>query len=358
MEKQEIKKRVAGVTYKDAGVDIDKADQAKLLMKSTLSESSYRVMNSLGAFGSLIDMKFDNIEHPVIVMKMEEPGSKQLLAAQHGRLPEIGFDLVHHLINDTIMMGAAPVAIQDTIVCGELEKDIVVSLVASMHKAARAQGCDLVGGETSEQPRVIPAGSYILSAACIGIVEKSKIIDGSSVKEGDVVLAVSSNGVHTNGYTLIRSLLENNPSLAEKNVGDETFIEAVLRPHLCYNQPLQHIFNDDKLAVNGLAHITGGGIVDNTARVIPDGLTANIDLSKVYVLDIFNAIHEESKSKHDDMLRTFNMGVGLVVILPSEHVKEVSDIFASYGMRSYLIGEVSRGDKRVSCVNELSLICN
>ena len=142
MEEQSGPKASEALSYKEAGVDIDTADAAKLLMKETLSETSNRVMNSVGAFASLVDFNFTELNHPVLVMKMEEPGSKQLLAAQHGRLPEVGYDLINHLINDTIMMGAKPIAVQDTIVCGTLEKDIVVALVAKMHAACRMQGCD------------------------------------------------------------------------------------------------------------------------------------------------------------------------------------------------------------------------
>lgn len=326
------------ITYKDSGVDIDVADATKREMKETLENKSSRVLNSLGAFASLYDIKFDDISHPIMVIKMEEPGSKQMLAAKYNRLPEVAYDLVNHLINDTICVGAKPLAIQDTIVCGSLDKDTVLKLVENMVTASRGQDCDLVGGETSEQPGVLDKGTYILSAACVGIVDKSKIIDGSKIKAGQVVLSLASNGVHTNGYTLVRKILENNPNLDQEKVGDETFIDAVLKPHVCYNLGLQKLFT--KEAISGLAHITGGGVVDNLKRVLPKTVNAKIDLAKINVLDVFKVIAKAGNVPEEDMLRTYNLGVGMAVVCDKENQELITDTFKEYGVEVYKIGDI------------------
>lgn len=340
-------------SYKKSGVDIETADRTKQEMAGLISKRDDRVLNSLGGFASLIDFSFPGIEQPVVVFKMEEPGSKQLLAAQMDRLDSVGVDLVNHLINDTIMMGAAPVAVQDTIICGRLDQHQVVSLVKAMAEACQEQGCQLVGGETSEQPRVIPDGSYILSAACIGVVDRSKIIDGSGIKVDDVILGISSNGIHTNGYTLVRSLLEANPEFAKQEVAGEIFLEAALRPHRCYNQPLQRVLKET--SIHGLAHITGGGIRDNLARIIPEGCTAEIELEQVPVLPIFSAIQKEGAIAHNEMLRTFNNGVGMIVVCPKMSIDSVTEQFSKSGDSVFELGRIisQSGDQKVVCRGEL-----
>ena len=340
------------MTYEKSGVSIQTADEAKELMSKSLRTDNPRVLNKFGAFGSVIDGVFSEYKHPVLVLKMEEPGSKQLLAAQHGRLPGIGYDLVNHLINDVVVMGAKPIAVLDTIVCGKLEKDVVVALVDPVAKACRDQNCDLVGGETSEQPRVIPSGAYILSAAAVGVADKDKVIDGSKIKPGDAVIAIASNGLHTNGYTLVRSLLDANKDLAANIVtGKETFLDAVLKPHTCYNLALQELF--PKGTLTGLAHITGGGIEGNLIRVLPSNVEAVIDLSKIEILPVFKMIREIGKVPDADMLRSLNNGVGLVAVLPASTVLEATKILAKYGHKAYPIGEIKSGAKRVRFENSL-----
>jgi len=340
------------MSYKDSGVDIDTADQTKKEMKRSLETSNPLVLNRLGAFASLVEVPLKDFAEPVLVLKMEEPGSKQLLAAQHGRLPSVGIDLVNHLLNDTVVMGARPLAVLDTIICGKLEKDIVVSLVEKMSQACKENGCDLVGGETSEQPGVIPDGSYILSASSVGIVDKAKIIDGTKIKVGDVVLGIASNGIHTNGYTLVRRLLEQKPGLADVKVEDTTFIDIALRPHLCYSNPLQEAFG--RIDLHGLAHITGGGVVDNLARIIPEGLSAQIDLGAISIPEIFSVIKREGGVAPAEMLRTFNLGVGLIAVVSPAERQQLSALFAGFDIKSFEIGRIIEGSQKVVCDGELS----
>jgi len=339
-------------SYKDSGVDIDTADQTKKEMKQSLETANPLILNRLGAFASLVQVPLTDYSEPVLVLKMEEPGSKQLLAAQYGRLADVGIDLVNHLINDTVVMGARPLAILDTIICGKLQKDIVLELVEKISRACKENGCDLVGGETSEQPGVIPEGSYILSASSVGIVEKSKIIDGSKIKEGDLVIGVASSGIHTNGYTLVRRLLEKKPELAEKTVGGEKFIDLALKPHRCYSPALQRAFSAAK--ISGLAHITGGGVVDNLARIIPDGLSAKINLGSFKIPAVFSVIQEEGTVSSEDMLRTFNLGVGLVVVLPESELTQLTTIFNECETEIFKIGEIKKGGSKVECSGQLS----
>jgi len=341
-----------GMTYEKAGVSISNADDTKRLMSKSLETTNPRVLNKFGAFGSLVDGVFSDCKHPVLVLKMEEPGSKQLLAAQAKRLAGVGYDLVNHLINDVVVMGARPIAVLDTIVCGSLEKDVVVQLVAAVADACRAQDCDLVGGETSEQPRVLPSGSYILSAAALGVVDKEKIVDGSAIRPGDVVLAVASNGLHTNGYTLVRSLLDAHPSLASSEVsGGQSFLDAVLEPHTCYSRALQDLFKAVK--VHGLAHITGGGIAGNLVRILPEGAHAEIDRSAIAVLPVFRTIREIGSVSDDEMLNSLNCGVGLTAIVRAEDVREATAVLEKHGHRTYPIGVVKPGKAHVSFTGAL-----
>jgi phosphoribosylformylglycinamidine cyclo-ligase len=341
-----------GFSYKKAGVDISTADAAKREMAKSLETSSPRVLNRLGAFASLYDGRFDGYEHPVLVLKMEEPGSKQKLAVQHGRVGSVCFDLVNHLIDDVIVMGAKPLAVQDVIICGKLEKPVVTEMVDAMARACREQDCDLVGGETSEQPGVLESGLYVLAAAMVGVVDKPKIIDGSKIRKGDVVLGVASNGLHTNGYSLVRALLAGDPKLADTPVDGERFIDAILRPHTCYYKAFRGLF--DNPALHGMAHITGGGIEGNLNRVLPADTGAVIDAAKIQILPVFKVIRQAGQVDDADMLRTFNLGVGMTLVVAADAVEAVVKHLANQGHKSYPIGRVTDGDRTVNYENRLT----
>ncbi len=329
------------MSYKDAGVDIDKADKTKREMAGSLKTGSKLVLNSFGAFASVLDGKFPGYDHPVLVCKTEEPGSKQLLAFQHGRIESICEDLINHLIDDIIVMGAHPVFVQDLIVCGKLEGDVVKRAVAGMASACKAQGCVLTGGETSEQPGVLQPGTYVLGASGIGVAEKSKIIDGSKINEGDKVLAVASNGLHTNGYTLVRALLKGDHQLSSTMIGDETFLDAVLKPHTCYYQTMKPLF--EHAGLHGMAHITGGGIPGNVNRILPKTLDARIDASSIKILPVFKTIHALAKNDDADMIKTYNLGVGLTIVVAVQAAAEIEKSIQQSGMDCYAIGEIVDG---------------
>jgi len=338
-------------TYEEAGVNIAVAEEAKREMAEYLIPSDSRVLNRLGAFASLFEAKFPRIDNPVLVLKAEEPGSKQLLAIKHNRVTGIGYDLVHHLINDIIVMGAKPLTVLDTVFCGKLEKKIVVEIVKSIAQACKEQDCTLVGGETSEQPRVIPEGVYVMCASVVGVVDKSKIIDGSRIELGDSVLALASNGLHTNGYSLVRKLMECKPKVIEEKVGDETFLDAILRPHRCYYKCLRDLFDVPEL--HGLAHITGGGIEGNLNRILPEGLSASIDLSRIKVLPIFKVICDAGNISDFEMMRTFNMGVGMTLVAHPSAIGEIQKHLSAKGCHSYTIGEIIKGNQTVELTGKL-----
>jgi phosphoribosylformylglycinamidine cyclo-ligase len=333
------------LSYKKAGVDIDTADATKRAMAASLETTDKRVLNRLGAFASLFDGAFPQCEHPVLVLKMEEPGSKQKLAIQHGRVRSLCYDLINHLVNDIIVMGATPLAVQDVIICGKLETEVVTELVASMSAACREQGCVLVGGETSEQPGVLESGVYVLAASILGVVEKSRVVDGSRIVEGDAVLAVASNGLHTNGYSLVRALMARRPEIVEMRVEGEGFLDAILRPHTCYYHALRGLF--DMPALHGMAHITGGGIEGNLNRILPDGLDAAITLDRVRVLPVFRLIRDMGNVDERDMLRTFNMGVGMTLVVEASAAEQVTRHLSGQGCESYPIGRITKGLKQV-----------
>ena len=346
-------KDVDGLSYSKAGIDITYTDTIKKEMAKHLETKDSRVLNGLGPFASLYDINFPGITNPVLVLKSEEPGSKQKLAMEYGYTESICHDMINHLVNDIVVMGAKPLAVLDTIVCGNAEKDTIKALVKGVSEACQANECSLVGGETSIQPLVVESGVYVLTSSIAGIVEKSKVIDGSAIKEGDAVLAIASNGLHTNGYSLVRLLMNKMPQIKLDKIDGLTFIEQIMKPHTPYYKSIKGLFDND--VIHGMAHITGGGIEGNLCRVIPDGLSAKIDLSKVKVLNIFKYIRNNGNISDEEMLRTFNCGVGFNLVVPQKdktavmkHVQQFYDC--------YEIGTIETGEVKIQLENRINWI--
>jgi phosphoribosylformylglycinamidine cyclo-ligase len=333
------------LTYQNAGVNISNADDTKKEMVGSMVTKDNRVLNKPGAFASLFVADFPGITNPVLVLKAEEPGSKQQLAFQYGRVNHICADLVNHLVNDIIVMGAKPEVVLDIILCGAIEKEVVLDIVKYLAQACRDQGCSLIGGETSEQPNVLPQGSYMLNASILGVVDREHIIDGSKIKAGDVVLALASNGLHTNGYSLVRKLIEEAVEILEEKVDGETFLDVILRPHKCYYHPLKDCFMLPGL--RGLAHITGGGIEGNLNRILPLGMDALIDLGTIEIPAIFSTIQSFGNVDHNEMLRTFNMGVGMTVVADPAIIPKIREHLDQYGCPSFVIGSIAPGNQQV-----------
>ena len=310
-------------SYSKAGVDISYTDAMKREMAVYLTTENPRVLNGLGPFASLYDIGFPGIEDPVLVLKSEEPGSKQKLAMEYGYVESICHDMINHLVNDIAVMGAKPLAVLDTIVCGKAEKETMKAFVKGISEACRENECDLVGGETSIQPEVVNPGLYILTSSIAGIVPRGRIIDGSGIREGDKVLAAASNGLHTNGYTLIRFLMEKIPRIKLERIEGETFIEQIMKPHTPYYRAIKTVTRGN--GVRGMAHITGGGIEGNLCRIIPDGLCAEIDLRQLKTLPIFTYIKNAGNIEEQEMLSTFNCGAGLLLVVDQEHAREIME---------------------------------
>lgn len=326
-------------------VNIDLANQTKQELSKHLETNDKRVLNKLGAFASLYEMYFPDIKNPVLVLKTEEPGSKQKLAMEYDRIEGVCYDMINHLINDCIVMGAQPLTIQDAIICGKLDNNIINRCVKAMSEACKIQGCVLTGGETSEQPGIIEEGTYILTSSIVGIVDKDHIIDGQKIETGDVVLALESSGIHTNGYTLVRSIIDKVPSILDCEIDGKPFIDAVLEPHRCYYQVLKDLFPTGD--ITGLAHITGGGIKENLNRVLPKDKDAVIDLSMYRVSDLFHSLKKYGNVDPDEMLRTFNLGVGLVIVAKKENKESIIEHCQQYHVPCYEIGVIDKGKGNV-----------
>ena len=330
-------KEEGGVSYSKAGVDISYTDSIKTEMEQFVSQGDPRILNKLGAFASLYDFKFDKITHPVLVLKAEEPGSKQKLAIEYGYTESICHDMINHLVNDIIVMGAKPIAVLDTIVCGSAEKDTIKSLVKGVSDACLNNDCVLIGGETSIQPQVVDKGVYILTSSIAGVIEKDKIIDGSKISKEDVILVVASNGLHTNGYSLVRMIMDIYPKIKNEEIDGINFIDAIMKPHMPYYPIIKNLLDHDW--ITGMAHITGGGIMGNLKRIIPRGLCAHIDLSKIRVLPIFKFLRNRGRIQDDEMLSTFNCGVGLVLVVKKVHVNKIQNHIMNY-TECYEVGTI------------------
>lgn len=342
-----------GLSYSKAGIDITYTDTIKREMSKHLETRDKRVLNGLGPFASLYDIKFSDIENPVLVLKSEEPGSKQKLAMEYGYTESICHDMINHLVNDIVVMGAKPLAVLDTIVCGNAEKDTIKSLVKGISETCKENECSLVGGETSIQPLVIESGVYVLTSSIAGIVEKTRVIDGSAIREGDSVLAIASNGLHTNGYSLVRLLMDKMPQIKLDKIDGSTFIEQIMKPHRPYYKSIKDLFGRN--VIHGMAHITGGGIEGNLSRVIPDGLSAKIDLSKLKILSIFKYIRNNGNISDEEMLRTFNCGVGFNLVVAQKDKDAVMRHINRF-YDCYEIGIVEKGEQKVvfeNCINWL-----
>lgn len=338
------------MSYKKAGVNIDAANEMKQGF-APLLERRKVTLNKPNAFSAIIDANLKSYSDPVLVFKSEEPGSKQLIAFAHDRIESVCADLVNHLINDCIVCGATPVSIQDVIICGSLDPAIVKRSVSALAEAALAQDCFLSGGETSEQPGVLDNGRYVLSSSIVGVVERTRIVDGSKIERGDVVIALRSTGIHTNGYSLVRHLMTEDPNLASSLVEGRPFLDTILDVHACYYKCLKPLFESD--LIQGAAHITGGGIKENLNRVLPATLDAELDLRAYRPHPIFHKIREAGGLSDEEMLRTFNLGVGAAIVVRPNDVESVQTVLSDHGQESFVIGNIVDGSAIVRCKGEI-----
>ena len=311
-----------GETYLAAGVNLGAARQATETIKR-LAEATHgpNVIGGVGFFGGMY--RLQGYRRPVLVSSTDSPGTKLMLATLTGRYESVGVDVVNHCVNDVFVSGATPLFFLDYLGVGRLQPERAEALVRGVAEACSAVGCALIGGETAELPGIYPEDGFDLAGFAVGVVEEDAILDGSSIAEGDVLLAVPSNGLHTNGYSLARRVfgVDDNPSVLDR-VPPElgvTLGEALMVPHRCYYPLLEPALPH----VKGMAHITGGGLPENVPRILPAGLGARFDTSSWDVPPIFALIREAGRVETDEMYRVFNMGVGMVLACSPESADEV-----------------------------------
>ena len=309
--------------YALAGVDIDAADRTKRLIKQH-ARATFRpeVLTDIGLFGGLFEFK--GYSDPVLVSSVDGVGTKLRIASNLGRHDTIGIDLVNHCVNDIFTCGAEPLFFLDYIAVGKLVPEQAESIVSGIAQACHKVGCALIGGETAEMPGVFGADDYELVGFIVGAVEKKSMIDGSSINSGDIVLGLPSSGLHTNGYSLVRKAFEidNDPSPLHVSHPelDRTLGEALLEPHRCYYSQLKPFLS----LIKGLAHITGGGLVGNLPRILPQGLAVHLDKNSWQVPPIFSLIQKQSDVEETEMYRVFNMGIGMAVICLPQQAAELT----------------------------------
>jgi phosphoribosylformylglycinamidine cyclo-ligase len=335
------------ITYKDAGVNIDNANAAVKRIRD-LARPTYTpgVLSDIGSFGGMFACNFEGVKEPVLVSSTDGVGTKLKVAMMMNRHNTIGGDLVNHCINDIFVQGARPLFFMDYVATGKLDPDVIVSVVEGVATACKAAGIALLGGETAEMPGFYADGDYDIAGFIVGVVDRSKVINGRSIRHGDVLIGLPSVGLHTNGYSLARKLFFETagytaqskvPGLGE-NVGEE-----LLKPHLNYEPILRNAV--DLGIVEGLAHITGGGITENLNRILPEGCMAQVQLNSWPVLPLCKVMAEIGHIELDEMLRATNMGIGMVVVV---HPSNVDALKATLKLPHYVIGEIVPGEPRVT----------
>ncbi|HEY8410656.1 MAG TPA: phosphoribosylformylglycinamidine cyclo-ligase [Pyrinomonadaceae bacterium] len=337
------------ISYSDAGVDIDAAtratDRIKELARRTFNE---RTLSEIGSFGGMFDGAFPNMAQPVLVASADGVGTKLKIAFATGVHHTVGRDLVNHCVNDILVQGARPLFFLDYVATGKLSPEVVASVVEGVANGCRENGCVLLGGETAEMPGFYSEGEYDIAGFIVGVVDREKIIDGKTIEPGDVLLALPSAGLHTNGYSLARKLFfevaQYQPDTYVPELGT-TAGEALLAPHLSYLRPLEGLL--DRGVIKGLAHITGGGLSDNIPRILPEGTAVKIEKGSWPVLPIFELFRRIGNVSEREMYRTFNMGVGMVIVCSRTDLDPVKSYLKERGDKCYQIGEVVEGNGEV-----------
>ncbi len=330
------------LTYKDAGVDIDSAEETVRSITSKV-QSTYipGVISGVGKFGGMFEIPIQEYKNPVLVSSMDGVGTKLKVAILMQQYDTIGEDLVNHCINDILTSGAKPLYFLDYLSLGKLDSKIVKEIVTGMSNACKQSSCALIGGETAEMPDLYQPGDFDIAGTIVGIVEKSKIIDGSNIVEGDAVIGLASNGLHTNGYSLARKILfgYGGKTIHDRYGGIEgTIGEELLRIHKNYFSVVSSILNHHD--IHGMAHITGGGIVGNIKRILPRGPTLKINWTSWQRPQIFKLLQKLRNVPEDDMRRTFNLGIGYVLVVANNDVDTLVGALKNLGEECYQIGRI------------------
>jgi phosphoribosylformylglycinamidine cyclo-ligase len=343
------------ITYRDAGVDIDAANEAVLRMREHIrSTFTPGVLTDVGSFGGMYSLAaLASYQNPVLVSSIDGVGTKLKVAVMAGKHDTIGKDLVNHCVNDILVQGARPLFFLDYFATGKLSPQVVVDVVKGLSEGCREAGCALIGGETAEMPGLYAHGDYDLAGAIVGIVDKDKVVTGARVEPGDTLIGIASSGLHTNGYSLARRILleagdrsynifDHIPSIGR------TLAEELLAPHRCYAPSVLPLL--EEFDIKAMAHITGGGFYDNIPRVLPTNCSVTIERRTWPVPPIFNLIQERGGVPEPEMYRTFNMGIGYILIVSADQAPLIAHRLNECGESAYILGNVHRGVKEVDIV--------
>ena len=336
-------------SYAAAGVDITAGYKAVELMKKHINRTKNEgCLDDVGGFGGCFGLNLAGITEPVLVAGTDGVGTKIKLAQILDKHDTIGIDCVAMCANDIICCGAKPLFFLDYIACGKNYPEKIAEIVAGVAEGCVQSGCALIGGETAEHPGLMPEDDYDLAGYCTGIVDKKKIIDNKKMKAGDVVIALASSGVHSNGFSLVRKVFDvENSDITSPvaELGGKSIGETLLTPTRLYVKSILALL--EKVDVKGISHITGGGFYENIPRSIPDGLGAKIDKASVKILPIFDLLAKRGGISERDMFNTFNMGVGMSVVVPAEAVEESLEILKAHGEDAYVIGEIVESEDKI-----------
>ena len=328
----------AGLSYKDAGVDIDAGDalveRIKPYAKKTMREG---VLNGLGGFGALFEIS-NKYQNPVLVSGTDGVGTKLKLAFEWGFHDTVGIDLVAMSVNDILVQGAEPLFFLDYFACGKLDIDTAADVIKGIAQGCEQSNCALIGGETAEMPTMYPDGEYDLAGFAVGAVEKDKIINGSTITAGDVILGLASNGVHSNGFSLVRKVLEVSKADLNMDMGGVTLQQAISAPTRIYVKPI--LATLEQINIKGMAHITGGGLTENVPRVLPEGLQAVIHSNSWTRSPLFQWLQQAGNISDDEMHRVFNCGIGMVVIVSANDADKAREILSAQGETVFTLGEI------------------
>ncbi len=330
--------------YTDSGVDIDAGNKTVSLIKEDVASTHLpAVITGLGSFGALFNLKeiVQQYDEPILVQSIDGVGTKLSVAKLAGKFDTVGEDIVNHSVNDILVMGAKPLTFLDYVAHDKLDPNLMADIVKGMCKACRENNLSLVGGETAEMPGTYQSGEHDIAGAITGIVDKAKVITGDKVKEGDLLIAIESSGLHTNGYSLARKVLLEKYQVDDKldELDGKTLAEVLLKPHLSYAAPVLEMLDED-LKINSMAHITGGGFYENIPRALPSNLGVEIDKDSWQIPAIFALIQKLGDISFQEMYRVFNMGIGLVLMIDPADQAKIEAKIAEHNFKFFQIGQV------------------
>ena len=330
------------ISYRDAGVDIDAGNSLIDRIKPVVAKTRRPgVVSGLGGFGALFELPLDRYRQPLLVSGTDGVGTKLKLAIDSGRHDTIGIDLVAMCVNDVIVQGAEPLFFLDYYATGKLDVDIAADVVKGIGRGCELAGAALIGGETAEMPGMYQAGDYDLAGFCVGIVEKEKLIDGQSVQAGDVLIGLAASGPHSNGYSLIRKIIEVSGASADTLLDGKPLLDWLMAPTHIYVKSLLALL--EQVEVHSLCHITGGGLPENLPRMLPDNTVARIDSNSWQWPAVFSWLQEQGNVETSEMYRTFNCGVGMVICIPAPQVEQCLDLLQAQGETAWVLGNIAEG---------------